>query len=113
MPVQGSNAPVLVMLRLLASARPAAHVPAPGWASSSVHEALLRYLTPVVPAAAYLDLYETKHGHPRQGEHHAVPSAGSGNGGTAGTSSASSDVNGSMTAVGRRSHRRLRTLAEL
>lgn len=113
MPVQGSNAPVLVMLRLLASARPAARVPAPGWASSSVHEALPRHLTPVVLAAAYLDLYETKHGHPRQGEHHAVPSAGSGNGGTAGTSSASSDVNGSMTAVGRRSHRRLRTLAEL
>lgn len=104
---------MLLMLKLLASARPTARVPAPDWVSSSVHEALPRYLAPVVLAAAYLDLYETKHGHPRQGEHRAVPSAGSGNGGTAGTSSASSDVNGSMTAVGERSHRRLRTMTEL
>jgi len=43
---------MLLMLRLLASARPAARAPAPNWASSSVHEALPRYLTPVVLAAA-------------------------------------------------------------
>jgi hypothetical protein len=50
----GKQGPTLVVLRLLASARSAARVPAANWASFPVHEAFFRYLTRVVLAAASL-----------------------------------------------------------